>query len=85
MMPVLDRPTIQYVVEKAVAAGLDDILVITGRGKESIERHFDKSYELERELEMAGKEDLLDRIEAISDMADIHYQSSVIRSKFVTS
>lgn len=73
MMPVLDKPTIQYVVEEAVAAGIDDILIITGRGKESIERHFDKSYELEDELRTAGKTDLLDRIEAITELADIHY------------
>jgi len=55
MMPVLDRPTIQYVVEEAVNAGIDDILLITGRGKQSIERHFDKSYELEQELKSDGK------------------------------
>lgn len=73
MMPVLDKPTIQYVVEEAVEAGIDDILIITGRGKESIERHFDKSYELEQELKMAGKGDRLDRVREIADLADIHY------------
>lgn len=73
MMPVLDKPTIQYVVEEAVDAGLDDILIITGRGKQSIERHFDKSYELEQELQSAGKEDRLDRVRDIADLADIHY------------
>jgi UTP--glucose-1-phosphate uridylyltransferase len=73
MMPVLDKPTIQYVVEEAVEAGIDDILIITGRGKEAIERHFDKSYELEHELRRAGKTDRLDRVQDISDIADIHY------------
>ena len=73
MMPVLDKPTIQYVVEEAVEAGLDDILIITGRGKQAIERHFDKSYELEAELAADGKESRLDRVREISDLADIHY------------
>lgn len=73
MMPVLDKPTIQYVVEEAVDASLNDILIITGRGKQSIERHFDKSYELEQELKTAGKEDRLDRVREIADLADIHY------------
>jgi UTP--glucose-1-phosphate uridylyltransferase len=73
MMPVLDKPTIQYVVEEAVEAGIDDILIITGRGKQAIERHFDKSYELEEELEADDKLDRLDRVQDISDLADIHY------------
>jgi len=73
MMPVLDKPTIQYVVEEAVDAGIDDILIITGRGKQSIERHFDKSYELEEELASAGKDDRLDRVREIADLCDIHY------------
>ncbi|WP_248897020.1 UTP--glucose-1-phosphate uridylyltransferase GalU [Haloplanus halobius] len=73
MMPVLDKPTIQYVVEEAVEAGIDDILIITGRGKQAIERHFDKSYELEAELKADGKLDRLDRVQEISDLADIHY------------
>jgi len=73
MMPVLDKPTIQYVVEEAVAAGIDDILFITGRGKQAIEQHFDKSYELEEELKSAGKQDRLERVRGISELADIHY------------
>lgn len=73
MMPVLDKPTIQYVVEEAVDAGIEDILIITGRGKQSIEGHFDKSYELEEELRSSGKTDLLARVRRISDLADIHY------------
>jgi len=73
MMPVLDKPTIQYVVEEAVAADIDDIIVITGRGKHAIENHFDKSYELERELEKSEKYDRLERVQNISELADIHY------------
>jgi len=73
MMPVLDKPTIQYVVEEAVEAGIDDILIITGRGKQAIERHFDKSYELEEELKADEKLDRLDRVQDIADLADIHY------------
>ena len=73
MMPVLDKPTIQYVVEEAVESGIDDILIITGRGKQAIERHFDKSYELEEALEADGKLDRLDRVQEIADLADIHY------------
>jgi UTP--glucose-1-phosphate uridylyltransferase len=73
MMPVLDKPTIQYVVEEAVNAGIDDILIITGRGKQAIERHFDKSYELEQELKADKKLDRLSRVQDIADLADIHY------------
>jgi UTP--glucose-1-phosphate uridylyltransferase len=73
MMPVLDKPTIQYVVEEAVESGIDDVLMITGRGKQSIESHFDKSYELEEELKSADKLDRLDRVQDISDLVDIHY------------
>lgn len=73
MMPVLDKPTIQYVVEEAINAGIDDILIITGRGKQAIERHFDKSYELEQELAEDGKTDRLERVQSISELADIHY------------
>lgn len=73
MMPVLDKPTIQYVVEEAVEAGIDDIIIVTGRGKNSLENHFDKSYELEHELEKSGKLDRLDRVRDISELADIHY------------
>lgn len=73
MMPVLDKPTIQYVVEEAIESGLEDVLIITGRGKQSIERHFDKSYELEAELEAAGKSDRLERVRDIAELTDIHY------------
>ena len=73
MLPLVDTPAIQYVVEEAIAAGLDDILMITSRGKRSLEDHFDRSFELEHHLETQGKLDLLEQVRVISDMADIHY------------
>jgi UTP--glucose-1-phosphate uridylyltransferase len=73
MVPVIDKPTIQYVVEEAVAAGITDILVITGRGKRAIEDHFDRNFELEYYLEQGKKHEELQQIQAISEMADIHY------------
>jgi UTP--glucose-1-phosphate uridylyltransferase len=73
MLPLLDKPAIQYVVEEAVRAGLTDILIITGRGKRSIEDHFDRSIELEHFLESKGKFDELKRVREITDMATIHY------------
>ena len=73
MLPVFNKPTIQYVVEEAVAAGIDDILIVTGKGKRSIEDHFDKSFELEYFLRNCGKMENLKEIEAISEMADIYY------------
>lgn len=73
MMPILDKPTIQYVVREAIDAGIDDILIITGRGKQSIERHFDKSYELEEALRRDGKDEQLAEVQDISDLANIHY------------
>jgi UTP--glucose-1-phosphate uridylyltransferase len=73
MLPIVDKPTIQYVIEEAVAAGIEDIIIITGRGKRAIEDHFDKNFELEYTLERSGKTDLLHEIQAISDMVRIHY------------
>ena len=73
MLPVVDRPAIQYVVEEAVKAGIDDILIITGRGKRSLEDHFDRSIELEVSLEASGKTDLLAEIRGLAELADIHY------------
>jgi UTP--glucose-1-phosphate uridylyltransferase len=73
MLPVVDTPSIQYVVEEAVRAGLTDILIVTGRGKRSIEDHFDRSVELEQFLESKGKFDELKQVQEISDMATIHY------------
>jgi len=73
MLPVVDRPAIQYVVEEAVQAGLTDILIITGRGKRAVEDHFDRNFELEHYLENAGKHDLLKQVQFASDLADLHY------------
>ncbi len=73
MLPIVDKPSVQYVVEEAVAAGLTDILVITGRGKRAIEDHFDRNFELEHYLEQSGKHELLAEVQCINDMADIHY------------
>jgi UTP--glucose-1-phosphate uridylyltransferase len=74
MLPVFNKPTIQYVVEEAVASGIDDILIITGKGKRSIEDHFDRSFELEYFLDSCGKEDDLKEIKSISEIdADIYY------------
>ncbi|MGH9037714.1 MAG: UTP--glucose-1-phosphate uridylyltransferase GalU [Acidimicrobiia bacterium] len=73
MLPVIDKPTIQYVIEEAVRAGITDILIITGRGKRAIEDHFDRNFELEFYLEQGKKHDLLQELQSISEMADIHY------------
>lgn len=73
MLPLVDKPAIQYVVEEAVAAGITDILMITGRGKRSLEDHFDRSPELEAHLEAKGKTDELEQMRAISEMVDLHF------------
>ncbi|MBN2015183.1 MAG: UTP--glucose-1-phosphate uridylyltransferase GalU [Candidatus Altiarchaeota archaeon] len=73
MLPLIDKPAIQFVIEEAVESGIDDILIITGRGKRAIEDHFDKSFELEEVLKEKNKRDLLKQIEEVSDLADIHY------------
>ncbi len=73
MLPLIDKPVIQFVIEEAVNSGIDDILIITGRGKRAIEDHFDKSYELEHILETKGKNSILNGVQGISDLADIHY------------
>jgi UTP--glucose-1-phosphate uridylyltransferase len=73
MLPVVDKPAIQYVVEEAVRSGIDDILIITGRGKRSLEDHFDRSIELEVSLEASGKLDQLSEVRGLADLADIHY------------
>jgi UTP--glucose-1-phosphate uridylyltransferase len=73
MLPLVDKPAIQYVVEEAVSAGITDILVITGRGKRTLEDHFDRSFELEYYLEAGGKFEELAEIRRIAEMADIHY------------
>jgi UTP--glucose-1-phosphate uridylyltransferase len=73
MLPIVDKPSIQYVVEEAVGAGLHDILVITGRGKRSIEDHFDRSFELEYYLEEAKKTAELAQVKEIASLGNIHY------------
>ncbi len=73
MLPVVDKPAIQYVVEEAVAAGINDILVITGRGKRSLEDHFDRVPELEYELAQAGNSQALAQVRALTDLANLHY------------
>ena len=70
MLPVVDKPAIQYVVEEAVRAGIDDILIITGRNKRTLEDHFDRAVELELELEQRGKLDQLKEIRALADLAE---------------
>src|SRR6201998_198126 len=73
MLPLVDKPIIQYGVEEALASGCDQIIIVTGRGKSSIEDHFDVSYELEKMLEERGKTDLLDIVRKISDMHHVAY------------
>jgi UTP--glucose-1-phosphate uridylyltransferase len=73
MLPVVDKPAIQYVVEEAVRSGIDDILIITGRAKASLEDHFDRRLELEQELAAKGKHDLVTHVRELADLADIHY------------
>lgn len=73
MLPVVDKPTIQYIVEEAIDSGIEEILIITGKSKRSIEDHFDRSVELELELEKKNKKVLLDIVNSISELVDIHY------------
>src|ERR1700746_3557578 len=73
MLPLVDKPIIQYGVEEALASGCDQIIIITGRGKQAIEDHFDVSYELEKMLEDRKKTDLLKIVQAISDMIHVAY------------
>ena len=73
MLPVVDKPAIQYVVEEAVRAGIDDILIITGRNKHSLEDHFDRMPELEAELAAKGKTEALKSVRSLADLADIHF------------
>lgn len=73
MLPIVDKPAIQYIVEEAVQSGIEDILIITGRNKRAIEDHFDKSVELELTLEEKEDRELLDLVRNISSLANIHY------------
>lgn len=73
MLPIVDKPTIQYIIEEAVASGIEDIIIISGRGKRAIEDHFDKSYELEEKLEQKQDWETLEQVRSISKLANIHY------------
>ncbi|QSO51509.1 UTP--glucose-1-phosphate uridylyltransferase GalU [Alicyclobacillus curvatus] len=73
MLPIVDKPTIQYIIEEAVEAGIEDIIIVTGKGKRAIEDHFDSSVELEELLLSKQKYGLLEDIRSISDLANIHY------------
>lgn len=73
MLPIVDTPTIQYIVEEAINSGIEDIIIISGRGKRAIEDHFDTSYELEATLEKNEKTDMLKMVQEISSLANIHY------------
>lgn len=73
MLPIVDKPTIQYIVEEAVASGIEDIIIVTGKGKRAIEDHFDNSFELEFNLAEKQKWELLESVRKSSEMADIHY------------
>ncbi|MBM7622996.1 UTP--glucose-1-phosphate uridylyltransferase GalU [Sporohalobacter salinus] len=73
MLPIVDKPTIQYIVEEAVQAGIEDVIIITGRHKRAIEDHFDKSFELEVNLAEQGKVERLEMVQDISNLVDVHY------------
>ncbi|GGK34069.1 UTP--glucose-1-phosphate uridylyltransferase [Caldalkalibacillus thermarum] len=73
MLPIVDKPTIQYIVEEAVASGIEDIIIVTGKGKRAIEDHFDHAFELEQNLLKKQKFDLLEEVHHASNLVDIHY------------
>ena len=73
MLPIVDKPTIQYIVEEAIHSGIEDIIIVTGKGKRAIEDHFDHAFELEKNLYDTGKLDLLEKVQQSSNMVDIHY------------
>jgi len=73
MLPIVDKPVIQYVVEEAAAAGISDILMVIGKGKRAIEEHFDRSFQLEEQLQKSGKQVELEKVKRISELADIHF------------
>src|ERR1700694_3752446 len=73
MLPLVDKPLIQYGVEEAIHSGIQNIIIVTGRGKTAIEDHFDVSFELEQTLEAKGKKDLLKIVRDVSDMIDVAY------------
>jgi UTP--glucose-1-phosphate uridylyltransferase len=73
MLPIVDKPTIQYIVEEAIESGIEDIIIVTGKGKRAIEDHFDHAFELEQNLIEKEKFDLLEKVQAASNLVDIHY------------
>jgi UTP--glucose-1-phosphate uridylyltransferase len=73
MLPIIDKPTIHFVIEELIGSGIEDIIIVTGRGKRAIEDYFDKNIELEAHLKEAGKMDMLKQIQELSDIVDIHY------------
>ncbi len=73
MLPIVDKPTIQYIIEEAIASGIETILIITGRGKRAIEDHFDRSYELETELLREGKADLYKLVDEIAHLVELYF------------
>ncbi|NOV03272.1 UTP--glucose-1-phosphate uridylyltransferase GalU [Paenibacillus planticolens] len=73
MLPIVDKPAIQYIVEEAIESGIEDIIIVTGRNKRAIEDHFDKSFELEMMLEEKGSTQLLNIVQSVSNLADVHY------------
>lgn len=73
MLPIVDKPTIQYIVEEAIQSGIEDIIIVTGKGKRSIEDHFDHAVELEQNLISKEKYDMLEEVRSIANMVDIHY------------
>ena len=72
MLPIVDKPTIQYIIEEAIASGIEDIIIVTGKGKRAIEDHFDHSFELEQNLLEKGKLEVLEKVQASSKI-NIHY------------
>ncbi|MCT2347460.1 UTP--glucose-1-phosphate uridylyltransferase GalU [Niallia taxi] len=73
MLPIVDKPTIQYIIEEAVASGIEDIIIVTGKGKRAIEDHFDFAHELEENLREKGKHELLKKVQYATNLTDIHY------------
>ncbi|MDQ0221210.1 UTP--glucose-1-phosphate uridylyltransferase GalU [Peribacillus cavernae] len=73
MLPIVDKPTIQYIVEEAVSSGIEDIIIVTGKGKRAIEDHFDIAHELEQSLQEKGKLEILEKVRYSTNLADIHY------------
>src|SRR5581483_7416418 len=73
MLPIVDKPAIQYIVEEAIESGIEDIIIVTGRNKRAIEDHFDKSVELEMMFEEKGSTQLLNIVQSVSNLTDVHY------------